>query len=59
MVDILLEIIGSLFGTVVDDWFRQQSWWVKTIVVDTVVFIVFIICYFTVFLPFFSNSGGS
>ncbi len=58
MVDIVLEILGAIFGTAVDEWFQQQSWWVKGIVIATIVFVVLMILYFTVFLPFFSQPRG-
>jgi hypothetical protein len=58
MVDIVLEITASLFGTVIDDWFPNQSWWVKAIVVGSFVFAVLMVCYFTIFFPVFGNPRG-
>lgn len=59
MIDFVLQVISSVVDTVFEDWYPHHSWWVKAIVVSTFVFIVLMILYFLVFLPFFSTSRGS
>lgn len=58
ILDIILSVLASIFGTAIDDWFRHQSWWVKTIVVATFVFFVIMILYFLAVLPLLRSSRG-
>jgi len=59
MIEFVLEVISSIVGTVFEDWYQRQSWWVKAIVVSTFIFIILMILYFLVFLPLFGSTRGS
>jgi hypothetical protein len=59
ILEIILSVLGDILGTAFDDWYQQQRWWVKGIVISTFVFIVLMIVYFLVALPILSVTRGS
>ncbi|MEX2162418.1 MAG: hypothetical protein WD751_10960 [Anaerolineales bacterium] len=46
MVDIVLEILGSITEALFSGWYSEQSWWVKTLVWTLVIMAVLAVLYF-------------
>ena len=60
ILEIILDVLGSILGSAFDEWYDKQRWWVRGIVISTVVFFVLTIVYFAVILPILhATRGGS